>query len=187
MLYILYYPGKDNDQPISLTSRVLPLSVIMNAANPDLQMQYTQKELADAKKIFVVAESNKYFLVQVQHYIKADVTHGVLTTDDSIDRDYDESYLDKHIAHDQRFAIKRGWQNMVLDHWSCGHHALDRIRTDILGLVTPEEFEVNSAIIKQHFEYYLLGSASFNNKKHKLHSSSPMLSDSAESSERSSE
>lgn len=127
-LYILYYPGKDNPKLPALDQ---PLKDIRNEADTVVEEKFGEIALKKAKKIFITSESNRYLGFSVAHYIYANYADNTLTTEDSIDRDYDESYLTNLFPNAKRIAIKNGWQNMLFDHWTCGHHVLEAIERDI--------------------------------------------------------
>lgn len=159
MLYIMYYPGKDNHHPTTLENLAQPLDHIMQKANDAIAKKYGTLALNNAKKIFVLAESNTYFGVSIRHYIKGDLTDGTLTTVDSINRSYDESYVtqSKHLTHTKRKTVKTGYQNMILDNWTCGYHSLEAIERDIMGQAAPKEFKVTDDVITKHDRYYKSG------------------------------
>jgi hypothetical protein len=156
-LYILYYPGKDNNHPYHLNDTTEPLNTIVNAFDEKILTEFGKSALEHAKKIFIVGESNTYLGFSVEHYIKASSINNILTTEDSIDRDYDESYITNLIPHTKRNAIKHGWQNMITDHWSCGHYVINAIERDIIGKPAPPAFSIDEDILKKHSEYYDIG------------------------------
>lgn len=161
-LYILYYPGKDNDFPISIEKTTTPLRSIVETADEQLAKEFNESELAKAKKLFIIAESNTYLGFEVTHYIKGECTglhngKSTLITEDSIDRDYDESYITNLIPHTTRTAIKRGTQNMIFDHWSCGHHVIQAIKRMITGQNIPSNFAITETILKENSAYYKKG------------------------------
>lgn len=166
MLYVIYYPGKDNDKIGTQDNSNTALNEVIKNANEEIINFFGKKQLEKAKKLFVVAESNSYYGIPVMHYIKADITNGILTTDDSIDRDYNESYLNKNplLPHSKRVVIKRGLQPMISDTWSCGHHAIHRIFNDINGLTDPTEFSVDQKTLDDHADFYRAGFSSWANK-----------------------
>lgn len=151
-LHVLYFPGKDNDRPITDSDVATPLSRIKR----EVEEKCTTK-LNRAVHSMVVCESNHYYIFKVDHFIYASLEDGVLTTEDSINRDYNESYLDQLTAHDAREKKKRGWQRQVFDKWQCGHFVLQALHRKINEIPDPLHLEIDETIVDAHDDYYRVG------------------------------
>lgn len=128
-VYLIYYPGTDS-QKLAQTPK--PLAVIVEEANMQLDPEHDPKSM---NRLFVLAESN-----QVKHYIQGMLIPGqngvVLTTDDSISRQYDESYIDRMFAGEftARQRFQRGWQKPMRGQvWQCGHYVIAAMERLLLG------------------------------------------------------
>ncbi|MBX3709306.1 MAG: hypothetical protein KIT56_02760 [Gammaproteobacteria bacterium] len=157
--FILYYPGKDNDKPETISNPTTPLKSIIQEADKQLKTLYSIETLKKAQKLFIVAESNRHLGVKVKHFIKADLYQDILTTEDSIDRNYDETYITDAIPHQKRLPIKSGWQKLS-DSWQCGHFVIAALSRDIKGEKTPRKFQITSDIVQEHSRLISLGASS---------------------------
>jgi hypothetical protein len=159
--YILYYPGKDNRKPFAPGSLVLSLDNILKRVNTAVIKHFGEPFLKNAKQSLTVCENNTYLSFPISHYIQVSKDKGQLTIDDSINRNYDESYIINCIPHEgQVRSIKRGWQNMLLDNWSCGHYAIEALRRNITEEKDPEDLRITDEIIKDHYDWYTQGKQS---------------------------
>lgn len=152
-LHVLYFPGKDNDEPNTAKDTTTSLRTIRKEV-----ASKSRVDLSKAIHSMVVCESNRFYGVKVDHYIYAFTQDGTLTTDDSINRDYDESYIDALCQHDKRVKKKRGWQRMLFDDWQCGHFALQALHRKITGAHEPKRLKIDELVIGSHDEYYNTGS-----------------------------
>lgn len=163
-LFILYYPGKDNDEPRCHSDPTEPLKDIVEKADKQLSCAYTPTQINGSRKMFIVAESNVYLGVKVQHFIKADLNAGELTTEDSMNRAYDETYVTQLLNHEERKTVKRGWQQLF-DTWQCGHFVIAAIHREIRGEEPPKSFVITQNILKLHSELFEKGREIFLNSK----------------------
>lgn len=159
-LYILYHPGKDNDTPALPGDLVEPLKNIRSHVDAIVKDNFGDSEFKRAKKLYAICENNTYLGVEIAHYVKADEDRGVLTIDDSINRNYDISNIASQFPGKQVRLIKRGWQNMLLDKWTCGHFTLEALRREIMSEPDPQKLEINEEILRRHFADYKKGKRS---------------------------
>lgn len=151
-LHVLYFPGKDNDYPMTDSDTTTSLGHIKRDVADECKTK-----LAGAIHSMVVCESNRFYGFKVDHYIYASLEDGKLTTDDSINRDYDESYVERLIPHDVRDKKKRGWQRQVFDKWQCGHFVLQALHRKMNGFPDPIHLQINENIVDTHDDYYQTG------------------------------
>jgi hypothetical protein len=164
-LYVLYYPGKDNEKPYKLEDKTESLNAIFKRVNREIIANKIcdKDELKAAKKLLLVGESNTYKSFSVAHWIKADLTNGVLTTEDSMNRNYDESGIRALCPDAVVNVIKRGWQ-MLWNKWKCGFFVIEAMRRDIYEMPTRRDLDITSKTTEEHFKLYLKGHTAIANK-----------------------
>lgn len=163
-LYIIHFPGKDSTQKQTSENHVAPLSARYKFVRDSLSAsnKCSQDELQSAKWIYPVAGSNTVtilmaFTTSVMHYIKAELNGDQLTIEDSVDWDYNTETLGKMLPHTNKTITKRGWQNVAIDNWSCGHYVIAAVERTINGEKAPECFAIDASVLKKHNELYAKG------------------------------
>lgn len=166
--HILYYPGKDNDAPVSTKTRVHPLSTLIDKVDQyisrhDIAKTLNEDKLNKAKKHFLICENNTYLGCQVDHYIYAvlELDSDTFTTDDSIERKYNLSYLIKLFSDKTHHHISRGWQDQLLDTWQCGHYVLKALDRQININNPPKKLIINENMVSEHDLLFRKGYAIF--------------------------
>lgn len=162
-LHIIYKPGKDNDFDITIENPNPPLKEIITFVDSALVKSFTQEELNDALKLFVIGASNYYYWKPVRHYIYGCYSSGILTTVDSIlwagrfSRDYDLSYLKDVFNPSTHNQINRGYQ-AVWDNASCGHYVIAEMVRYIKDAIAPtDNFKITDQILDEHYHFYVRG------------------------------
>lgn len=170
-LFILHYPGKDNDEKPTEDKTTASLRDIINKTEDALrELQekrlYEKKQLQDAHKIFIIAESNTYVVGNVAHYVTARLDGLALTIEDSIKRAYDDSYIKDVIYHRTSKELKHDWQSQYTDDWQCGHYVIAAIHRDLRGVPAPTgAFKITQNEIDEHNRLFATGVTSYTQKK----------------------
>src|SRR3990167_4506332 len=147
-LYLLHYPGKDSDDK-EKDMTTTALRIIKKTNEQAVRTQFPEFNFENIIQIYTVCEVNTYFLIKVDHFIFALYHNRVLTTIDSISRDYDLDYvkdLFPGAAHNQ---IKTGWQSMLLDKWQCGHYVLQALRINLTSESLPDKLVITKKMVAE--------------------------------------
>lgn len=164
-LFILYYPGKDNND---LTTPEQPLAQIMKQVDAIVKEQYGQEAYLNAKKLFIVCQSNYYYEMinfgKVEHFVKGTFDNGNIIIEDSVAWGYNLNYIKQifsemfHSAFQLRLTPKQNnFQNIRYDNASCGNHVIAAGRREIENTVTPSSEVINEFILNEHHKFYKLG------------------------------
>ncbi len=165
-LHIVYYPGKDNDKPFGPGDTVEPLKRIIDYyVDPQLEKVFSHEELQQAEKHFIICESNTYYGFKVNHFIRAHLDQGILTTEDSINRSYDESYISSAIPHTQRSIIKTGYQTMIINDWACGFFSNESLRRQLFSQNRPSKLDIDARIVAEHSRLHYKGKIKIEEQK----------------------
>lgn len=154
--YVLYFPGKDNDNPQTPESTTTPLSQIKNAV---WEQKGFKADEPNVHHYFIIAESNSYNkVVTLQHYVLGYLHANHLTIEDSMDRvtgKYDLSGVDNAIGVVSKIKEKyTGQQTQIVDDWQCGHFIIEAIRRRIEDRKLNPEFKITNEVVAEHQQFY---------------------------------
>ncbi len=189
--HVLYYPGKDNENPLSLANTTLPLKEIREYVDQQIKIKHPDIPSAQIIKHFFICESNGFRIplpFSSRHFIYGKVTHNTAHMEDSMGTARAWLYAESGAAAaitdlTEVTSTHRGWQGLS-DKWQCGYYMLAALHRNLDATrVTPEYFAITQNEVDDYERFFQVGADAIETDAEEENDAKQRISSESESDE----